>query len=85
MRTETGPDDCTDPARSNGLHILLLTSGFPPTIGGAETYAATLAAGLADLGHNVTVATDDVGDRAGPVPDIVCGYESPHHAPSAVP
>lgn len=33
-------------------------------VGGAETYAATPAAGLADLGHDVIIATDDAGDRA---------------------
>jgi glycosyltransferase involved in cell wall biosynthesis len=54
----------TDPTLFKGLHILLLTSGFPPVVGGAETYAATLATGLAGLGHDVIVATDDTGDWA---------------------
>lgn len=71
MRTGTSYDGNTGLVPANGLHILLLTSGFPPIIGGAETYAATLATGLANLGHDVIVATDDVGDRARPASDPV--------------
>lgn len=40
------------------LRILLLTSGFPPVVGGAETYAWTVASALADRGHEVVVLTD---------------------------
>lgn len=38
--------------------VLLLTSGYAPTIGGAESYAQTLADGLAEAGCDVTVVTD---------------------------
>lgn len=52
------------------LRVLLLTSGYPPIVGGAEAYAATLADGLAGLGHDVLVLTDHLdgvggGDPAG--------------------
>jgi glycosyltransferase involved in cell wall biosynthesis len=36
----------------------MIASSFPPVIGGAETYAAVIARGLAERGHEVTVATD---------------------------
>lgn len=58
MSTETGS------GAGGALRLLLLTAGFPPIVGGAETYAATLAAGLANLGHDVLVATDESDDRA---------------------
>lgn len=64
FETGTGSEISTGSGPGGGLRILLLTSGFPPVVGGAETYAATLAAGLAGLGHDVCVATDDTGDRA---------------------
>lgn len=40
------------------MRLLLIASSFPPVAGGAETYAATFAGGLAGLGHQVTVVTD---------------------------
>lgn len=57
---------------SDPMRVLLLTSGWPPTMGGAETYAYTLAEGLAERGHEVVVATDRVAgtpvrDRVGTV------------------
>ncbi|MDT7782683.1 MAG: hypothetical protein QOF58_1102 [Pseudonocardiales bacterium] len=42
------------------MRVLLLTSGYAPIIGGAETYAQTLAEGLAASGHEVLVVTDQV-------------------------
>lgn len=43
-----------------GLRVLLLTSAYPPVVGGAETYARTVARGLVARGHDVTVVTDQV-------------------------
>ncbi|MGH3764594.1 MAG: glycosyltransferase family 4 protein [Pseudonocardiaceae bacterium] len=40
--------------------VLVLTTGYQPTIGGAETYARTVAHGLAACGHDVRVVTDHV-------------------------
>lgn len=40
--------------------MLILTSGFPPVVGGAESYAHTVATGLAERGHDVVVFTDGV-------------------------
>jgi glycosyltransferase involved in cell wall biosynthesis len=40
------------------LCVLIVAATFDPLIGGAETYASTLAAGLTQRGHNVTVVTD---------------------------
>jgi len=45
------------------VRVLLLTSGYAPIIGGAETYAQTLAEGLAAGGHEVLVVTDQVAGR----------------------
>ena len=42
------------------MRILVLTSTFHPSIGGAETYAKNLVIGLANVGHNVMVVTDCV-------------------------
>ncbi len=42
------------------MRVLLLTSGFPPTTGGAESYASVLAEGLTSRGHDVMVVTDRV-------------------------
>ncbi|MGW4365709.1 glycosyltransferase family 4 protein [Nocardia takedensis] len=40
------------------MKVCLLTSAFHPRVGGAETYAKVLAAGLVDRGHEVVVITD---------------------------
>lgn len=42
------------------MKILMLTSTFHPVIGGAESYARTVALGLGALGHDVAVVTDVV-------------------------
>lgn len=42
-----------------------MTPGYEPTIGGAETYAVSLAGGLARSGCEVTVATDGSAGAAG--------------------
>jgi len=39
------------------LRICLVSKGFPPAVGGAETYARELADGLAERGHDVDVYT----------------------------
>ncbi len=39
------------------MHILFLTPGFPPLVGGGERYAERLAAQLVAHGHKVTVVT----------------------------
>ncbi|MGX6750164.1 glycosyltransferase family 4 protein [Streptomyces xantholiticus] len=45
------------------LRILLLTSAYPPVMGGAETYVREIAEGMAALGHEVRVVTDAVAGR----------------------
>lgn len=40
------------------LRVLIVAATFDPLIGGAETYASTLAAGLTRRRHTVTVVTD---------------------------
>ncbi|MEV0777477.1 glycosyltransferase [Streptomyces sp. NPDC050433] len=40
------------------MRVALLTSAYPPAIGGAETYAQLLAEGLAAKSHDVRVVTD---------------------------
>ncbi|MFJ9890381.1 glycosyltransferase family 4 protein [Streptomyces sp. NPDC091287] len=47
------------------LRILLLTSAYPPVMGGAETYAQEIAEGMAGLGHDVRVVTDAAAGRTG--------------------
>lgn len=42
------------------LRILLLTSEFPPRVGGIASHVANLAAAFAALGHRVTVVAPDV-------------------------
>lgn len=42
------------------MRILLLTSAFVPTAGGAETYALNLALGVGSQGHSVRVVTNSV-------------------------
>jgi len=39
------------------VHILMLISSFPPSIGGAEKQADTLAKALVERGHEVTILT----------------------------
>ena len=55
--------------------IVVLTSGYPPVAGGAETYAAVLSAGLVNRGHEVLVVTDG---STGPSPDPIPGLEIRH-------
>lgn len=47
------------------LKILIISPGYPPIVGGGETYAQIIAEGLAGR-HHITVATDGsrVGSRA---------------------
>lgn len=42
------------------MRILLLTSEFPPRVGGIASHVAELAAGLAALGHRATVVAPEV-------------------------
>src|SRR5438105_1420800 len=58
------------------MRILLATDHFPPFIGGGHRWAALLASGLADRGHDMTVSTiwhrdlprtEFYGDRRVPV------------------
>lgn len=37
------------------MRLLLTTQDFPPDVGGTQTYAAEVVAGLVDAGHEVTV------------------------------
>lgn len=43
------------------MNICMLTGTFHPKIGGAETYARTIADGMCKAGHDVIVLTDGVG------------------------
>lgn len=54
---------------SRSLDLLLICSTFPPLTGGAETYALTLAEGMSDRGHRVTVVTDGSGSSLPPPMD----------------
>ncbi len=47
------------------MKIGLLTSKFPPVIGGGETLAHYLAQGLGEKGHDVTVFTSDLEPKWG--------------------
>jgi len=53
--------------------VLMLISHFPPAIGGTERQAHTLAAGLARLGHRVTVLT--LSRPGAPAREILDGVE----------
>jgi glycosyltransferase involved in cell wall biosynthesis len=49
------------------VNVCFLTSTFHPQVGGAETYALTIATGLARRGHGVLVVTERRPDaRSGP-------------------
>jgi len=48
------------------MNVLFLAEKYPPIVGGGETQLAQLAAGLAAMGHRVTVATDRTGVAAEP-------------------
>ena len=41
------------------MHILIVTPGYPPFVGGGERYACALALRLIQRGHQVTVLTSD--------------------------
>jgi glycosyltransferase involved in cell wall biosynthesis len=45
------------------MRVLLLTSAFPPTAGGAETYALNLALGVGARGHPVHVITNGISGQ----------------------
>ena len=55
------------------MNIWITTTLFPPVIGGAERMSATLAAGLAARGHQVTVVTRH-HDPALPRTELIGGY-----------
>lgn len=59
------------------MRLLLITSTFPPLIGGAETYALTVADGLSLRGHDVTVITDGCNTGAVP-PAQVAALDAAH-------
>jgi phosphatidylinositol alpha-1,6-mannosyltransferase len=50
-------------SESRRLRVLLITTSFPPGIGGISTWAATLARILSRAGHDVTVLTSDRPDQ----------------------
>jgi glycosyltransferase involved in cell wall biosynthesis len=53
------------------MRVCFLTSTFHPRVGGAETYAATIAEGLLRQGHEVLVVTDGHGiDAVTELPNI---------------
>lgn len=60
---------------SRSLDLLFICSTFPPLTGGAETYALTLAEGMSDRGHRVTVVTDGTGSSP-PLPTDRDGSEA---------
>jgi len=41
------------------MRLLLTTQDFPPDVGGTQTYAAEIVAGLVDAGHDITVVCPD--------------------------
>ncbi|MES1048997.1 glycosyltransferase family 4 protein [Bacillus thuringiensis] len=43
------------------MKICILTGAYHPKVGGAETYARTIAEGIKKIGHEVIVLTDGVG------------------------
>lgn len=53
------------------MRILMLSSEFPPRVGGIATHVAALASGLAALGHAVTVIAPDL--RGAAAFDAACG------------
>ena len=50
------------------MRVLIYTSSFSPRVGGLETYAGTVAVGLASLGDRVTVLTEVEGPYASHAP-----------------
>jgi len=61
---------------SGSLRVCLLSKQFPPGVGGGETYAAELANGLAERGHDVDVYTQwvDSPDEEADVHENVSVY-----------
>lgn len=52
------------------MHIGIITSEFPPDIGGVEIYAAEFAQALAQLGHQVTVFVHEKHNADFSIPGI---------------
>jgi glycosyltransferase involved in cell wall biosynthesis len=57
------------------MRLLMIASSFSPVVGGGESFAADVCAGLAGRGHRVTVATDlprgaEPGDRFDDPPGV---------------
>lgn len=46
------------------MKICLLSGSFYPRVGGAETYARTIAESMARAGHNIIIAADGTGSDA---------------------
>src|SRR6266516_5754626 len=78
MEAELAPSENGNAKR---LRVLLITTSFPPGVGGISTWAATMATILSDAGHKVTVLTSDrcdgasvaIGARVVRTPAIVSG------------
>ena len=52
--------------REKPLRLLLLAKGFPPDIGGIETYSFEVARAYADVGHQVHVLTSHIEEPFDP-------------------
>jgi len=55
------------------LHVLYVTPGYPPFVGGGEAYVGALAAEMVRRGHRVTVVTSDAASE----PDLWRARQTP--------
>jgi glycosyltransferase involved in cell wall biosynthesis len=55
----------TTATKRGHLHFVLVSSDYPPAIGGVADYAANLAAALVRIGHRVSVVTTSAGGGRG--------------------
>jgi hypothetical protein len=51
----------TTTTKRSGLHFVLISPEYPPSIGGVSDYAANLAAALEKIGHRVSIITSETG------------------------
>jgi glycosyltransferase involved in cell wall biosynthesis len=55
----------TTTTKRSGLHFVLISAEYPPSIGGVSDYAANLAAALEKIGHRVSIITSETGVSEG--------------------